>query len=117
MKEKRTKDIKICLTPEEFSALMENKKKAGVSSTSSYARKMLFDGYIINVDLSGLSIIEQLMRKASDNINQIARRVNINGSVYSEDIKEIQHRQNDIWNTLASLHEIISGVNQWLPRG
>ena len=31
------------------------------------------------------------------NINQIAKRVNETGSIYEEDIKEIQERLNKIW--------------------
>ena len=109
MNEKRTINATVHLTPDEYSALRENCLKANYTNMSAYMRKMIFDGYILNVDLSGLSNIEKLLRRTSDNINQIARRANINGNVYAEDIKEIQHRQKEIWEAMATLRETVSG--------
>lgn len=109
MKEKRTVNVTIHLTPAEYEALRDNCLKANYTNMSAYMRKMIFDGYILNVDLSDLSNIEKLLRRTSDNINQIARRANINGNVYAEDIKEIQHRQKEIWEVMAALRETVSG--------
>ena len=39
----------------------------------------------------------QLLHSIGVNINQIAKRVNETGSIYEEDIKEIQERLNKIW--------------------
>lgn len=109
MNEKRTEKIHICLTPREYSSLCEGKAQSGLLSMGAFVRKMIFNGYVINVDLSDLSNIEKLLRRTSDNINQIARRANINGNVYAEDIKEIQNRQKEIWEVMAALRETVSG--------
>ena len=101
--------IFVKVTPEEKAQIRQRMKDMGVTNMSAYMRKMIFDGYILNVDLSDLSNIEKLLRRTSDNINQIARRANINGNVYAEDIKEIQHRQKEIWEVMAALRETVSG--------
>lgn len=107
MKEKRIREIHIYLTDDEYSALKQNVEKSGRLSMSAYLRKMIFDGYIINVDLSDLSSVEKLLRNISNNLNQIARRVNLTGNVYSEDLKDIRERLNEIWVLLYKMVEKI----------
>lgn len=107
MKEKRIREIHIYLTDDEYSALKQNVEKSGLLSMSAYLRKMIFDGYIINVDLSDLSSVEKLLRNISNNLNQIARRVNLTCNVYSEDLKDIRERLNEIWVLLYKMVEKI----------
>lgn len=105
MKEKRTVNVTIHLTPAEYEALRDNCKKADYSNMSAYMRKMIFDGYIINVDFSSLSVIEKLLRNMSNNLNQISRRVNSNGNIYAEDLRDIRTRLNEVWEMLYEMVE------------
>lgn len=105
MKEKRTVNVTIHLTPAEYEALRDNCKKADYSNMSAYMRKMVFDGYIINVDFSSLSVIEKLLRNMSNNLNQISRRVNSNGNIYAEDLRDIRTRLNEVWEMLYEMVE------------
>lgn len=107
MKEKRIREIHIYLTDDEYSALKQNVENSGLSSMSAYLRKMIFNGYIINVDFSNLSSVEKLLRNLSNNLNQIARRVNLTGNVYSEDLKDIRERLKEIWVLLYKMVEKI----------
>lgn len=38
-----------------------------------------------------------LLRYCSNNLNQYAKRANETGSIYAEDIQDLQNRQNEIW--------------------
>lgn len=105
MKEKRTVNVTIHLTPAEYEALRDNCKKADYSNMSAYMRKMIFDGYIINVDFSSLSVIEKLLRNMGNNLNQISRRVNSNGNIYAVDLRDIRTRLNEIWEMLYEMVE------------
>ena len=105
MREKRIREIHIYLTDNEYSALKQNVEKSGLLSMSAYLRKMIFDGYIINVDFSDLSSIEKLLRNLSNNLNQITRRVNFSGNVYLEDLNDIRERLNEIWALMSEIVE------------
>lgn len=105
MNEKRTINATVHLTPDEYSALRENCLKANYTNMSAYMRKMIFDGYIINVDFSSLSVIEKLLRNMSNNLNQISRRVNSNGNIYAEDLRDIRTRLNEVWEMLYEMVE------------
>lgn len=64
---------------------------------AAYARKMLIDGYIIQIDHSDIKAMTAEIQKIGVNVNQIARRANATGNVYQEDIDEIKGVLNEIW--------------------
>ena len=49
---------------------------------------MLIDGYIINVDYTGLRKLCAAVNKIGSNINQLAYRMKTTGNFYAEDIAE-----------------------------
>lgn len=67
-----------------------NTTEYGMRSVAVYARKMLIDGYVIQVDHTDIKAMTAQIQKIGININQIARRANAMGNVYQEDIDEIK---------------------------
>ena len=45
------------------------------------------------------------MRNMSNNLNQISRRVNSNGNIYAEDLRDIRTRLNEVWEMLYEMVE------------
>ena len=62
---------------------------AGIRNMSAYIRKMCIDGYTINLQIPELTECAKLLRYTSNNVNQIARRVNSGGGVYPNEVDEI----------------------------
>ncbi len=77
--------------------------QAGTDNFSAYARKMLIDGYIIQVDYTNIKEMTAEIQKIGVNINQIARRVNTMGTVYDADIQELKERLTEIWHIQRSI--------------
>lgn len=65
-------------------------KLAEIQNRETYIRKMVLCGYILNVDFSDLRKVIVLLGNATNNLNQIAKRVNISNNIYKDDIKELQ---------------------------
>lgn len=63
----------------------------------AYLRKMAIDGYIIYVDTKDIKEMNKLLSAIGRNINQIAKRVNAEGSTYQADMEEIRERLDQIW--------------------
>ena len=59
--------------------------------------KQLIEALIIYTDTTNIKEMNKELHSIGVNINQIAKRVNETGSIYEEDIKEIQERLNKIW--------------------
>ena len=76
---------------------------AGVINREAYLRKMAMDGCILKLDLLDLKEIISLMRRMSNNINQIAKRMNETGRPYETDIQEIIQNQERLWDGIREL--------------
>lgn len=93
---------------EEEAALIRARMEAtGITSFGAFARKMMIDGYHINIDLSDVREMVVLLRRCSVNINQIAKRANETRSIYAEDVNDL-HRQYDLlWE---AANQILAGL-------
>lgn len=85
------------LLPEEMERIKQKMAELGIINRSAYVRKMALDGYCINLDLSDMKEMVSLLRRCSNNLNQYAKRANESGSIYAEDIQDLQVRQSEIW--------------------
>ena len=75
-------------------------KQFGSLNRSAYLRKIALDGYIINLNIPELKEIVSLLRYSSNNINQIAMKVNATGAVFQNEIEEIRKNQAALWKML-----------------
>ena len=79
MKEKRDEIIILRLTKTEKNRIYEKMFSMGIRSLSAYIRKMALDGYCLNLDLPQLRRMAYLLQNCSNNLNQVAKRVNESG--------------------------------------
>lgn len=93
----RNQEIHVLLLPEEMERIKQKMDELGIINRSAYVRKMALDGYCINLDLTDMKEMVSLLRRCSNNLNQYAKRANESGSIYAEDIRDLQTRQSEIW--------------------
>jgi len=94
---------------EEEKALFEEKRKlAKCRNMSHFIRKCVLEKEIYQVDLEPFRDLQGLLSNATNNINQIAKRVNSTGVIYKEDIvdmkKESEHSSSK--STMDELYKI-----------
>ena len=93
-------------------ALIEEKMLAlGTTNREAYLRKIAIDGYVARLDVPELQEIISLMRRISNNVNQIARRLNETGRIYEVDIADVQKQQEQLWGCLNQLLTQLSGIS------
>ena len=106
----RTEELKIRISPEDKERIKLKMEDAGILTMSAYVRKMALDGICIQLDLKDVRQLTVMLRRCSDNLNQYAKRANETGSIYAEDIEDLQNRLDEIWElsrqSLASLAAI-----------
>ncbi len=95
--------IKFRTTPKEYALIQRKAELAGITSLSAYLRKMAIDGYVIKLELPELREMISLLRRSSNNLNQIARRVNSTGRVYTEDMADIMNQQRELWQCAKAI--------------
>ena len=94
---RRSIRISVRLTEEEHRLLKEKMARIGVTNQEAFLRKMALDGLVIKLDLPELKQMISLLRYTSNNINQIAKRLNESGRAYDTDLAEILERQKQLW--------------------
>ena len=89
--------ISVRLTEEEHQLLKEKMARIGVTNQEAFLRKMALDGLVIKLDLPELKQMRSLLRYTSNNINQIAKRLNESGRAYETDFADILEKQEQLW--------------------
>lgn len=99
MKQKLQRNIAMTfrVTEEERDMIRRRQEQTGIINTRAYLLKMAVDGRVIRVELNSVNEMVRLLSNATNNINQIAKRVNETYSVYAADLNEIMARQDEIW--------------------
>ena len=97
------------VTEQERRLIEERMQEFGTTNREAYLRKIAIDGMIVKLEVQELKEIVSLMRRTSNNVNQIARRLNETGRIYEADITDVHNRQEQLWDMLNSLITKISG--------
>ena len=95
---KREIMLRFRVTPEERELIEKRMKQIGTTNMAAYLRKIAIDGYVVKLDLPELQEMVSLLRRTSNNVNQIARRANETGRVYDADIGCILEKQERLWS-------------------
>ncbi len=99
----RTHRWVIMLNEEENALALQKMNACRIKSKSVYARKMLCDGMIANVDYSAYKDLTFEIHKIGININQVVKRINETGNIYSGDIEELNKGIDNVWQQLRSV--------------
>ena len=86
MAKEKSGGIYFKVSDRERELIKQRMELANVHNMSAYIRKMCIDGYTINLQIPELTECAKLLRYISNNVNQIARRANSGGAVYSDEI-------------------------------
>ena len=92
-KRRRTIPLMFYVTPEERDQIEAKMAQLGTNNMSAYLRKIAIDGYVVQLDLPELREMVSLLRRSSNNLNQLARRANETGRIYPEDLADIRQNQ------------------------
>ena len=102
---KRSVQLHFMVTEHERELIRQKMEQLGTNNLGVYLRKMAIDGYIVKLALPELSELLSLLRRTSNNINQVARRVHQTGNVYDTDLEDIFQKQQELWE---QMNEILS---------
>ncbi len=102
-KEGRTIGLYTKVSPEEKKLIAKKMALLGTKNQRAYLRKMALDGYVIHLDMSDVRELIRLLRNVSNNVNQIARRVNETRNLYEEDVEDIRQGYLVVWKQIGKL--------------
>lgn len=104
-KEKREREVqlKFRVTPEERQIIEQKMALLGTANMAAYLWKMAIDGYIVNLDLPELRELISLLRRFSNNLNQLTKRVHKTGRFYDADLDDLKQSFERLWDMADKL--------------
>ena len=89
--------LRVPVTPEERELIRQKMALLHTRNFSAYARKMLKDGYVVHIDTTDIRAQTAELQKIGVNVNQIVRRLNSMGPLYTQDVADIKGALAQIW--------------------
>ena len=102
---KRKRDVPVLfwVSAEELEMIHQKMQQYGTENLSAYLRKMALDGYVVKLELPEMKELVSLMRRSSNNLNQLTRKVHETGRVYNADLEDISQRQEQLWEGVKEI--------------
>ena len=110
-KRRRTIPLMFYVTPEERDQIEAKMAQLGTNNMSAYLRKIAIDGYVVQLDLPELQEMVSLLRRSSNNLNQLTRRANETGRIYPEDLADIRQNQAQLWESAKEILRVLSTLD------
>ena len=108
-KRKREIQLKFRVTPEEQALIHQKMEQYGTENMAAYLRKMAIDGYVVRLDLPELRELVSLLRRSSNNLNQLTRRVHETGRFYMAVVEDLRQNYDQLWE--AARH-VLTGLSR-----
>lgn len=80
----------------------------GTKNMAAYLRKISIDGYVVKLELPELKEMVFLLRRSSNNLNQLTKRVHETGRVYSSDLEDIVQNQERLWQAANDILAVLA---------
>ena len=106
-KRKRNVPLLFYVSEQERELIEQKMEQYGTNNLSAYLRKMAIDGYVVNLDLPELKELVSLLRRSSNNLNQLTKRVHETGRFYDADLDDLRHSYDGLWD---AVHKILTAL-------
>ena len=102
--------LKFFVSEPELEMIRKKMAQYGTNNLSAYLRKIAIDGYVVNLDLPELREMVSLLRRSSNNLNQLTRRVHETGRFYDADLEDLQKDHDRLWEAAQEILTSLSSL-------
>ena len=106
--------LKFRVTPEERELIEAKMAQLGTQNMAAYLRKMALDGYVVRLELPELREMVSLLRRSSNNLNQLTRRVHETGRIYDADLEDLRQGQEKLWEAAEHILSALAALLSFL---
>lgn len=94
---KRDIFIRFMVDEKERDMIYKRMEQTGINNLRAYLLKQAIDGEVIHIELESVNEMVRLLSNATNNINQIAKRINQTGNIYAADLDDLAARYDELW--------------------
>ena len=104
----RNKEYRFRANKEESDMIEERFKATEFQDISKYLRHMAtVGGVFLELDNNIIKDVRNAVQTASNNINQIARRMNVTGRIYMDDVEQLKAESSAMHEELQKITEML----------
>lgn len=107
---KREVQLNFRVTPGERELIEQKMAQLGTTNMEAYLRKMAVDGYVLRLDVPELKEMVSLLRRCSNNLNQVAKRANETGRIYAADVEDLTAQLDRLWESARQIMTALAKV-------
>ncbi len=96
-------------TKAEDEIIRQKMQVLGIKKKSLLFRSLVLNGYLLMLDLPEIKEVLRLLQNLTNNVNQIAKRLNERGSIYETEIDDLKEMLEQIW---IAIREILARLEQ-----
>ena len=108
----RKRSFLVRLDENEMAALEQKMKRLGIKNREAFVRKMINDGYIIEINTKPVAELARLLKNATTNINQVSKRANETGSIYEQDVLDLLTEFNRLKPLVVEAYKIVARLKK-----
>lgn len=95
--------LKFYVSEKELEQIRMKMEQYSTNNLSAYLRKIAIDGYVVNLELPELGEMVSLLRRSSNNLNQLTKRVHETGRFYDADLEDLRRDYDDLWEAAQKI--------------
>lgn len=107
---KRGIQLHFMVSEQERELIRQRMAQLGTDNMGAYLRKMAIDGYVVRLDLSEIRNLVSLLRRSSNNLNQLTRRAHETGNIYEADIEDMRQEYEKLWEAAGEILTRLSEI-------
>jgi len=93
----RQNRLTLRLNDNELYILEQKTKISHMRDKSAFLRHLIVYGFVYDIDYSELREYTTQLGRISNNLNQIAKRMNATGNVYADDVREVKQLMQEVF--------------------
>ena len=95
--------LKFYVSEKELEQIRMKMEQYSTNNLSAYLRKIAIDGYVVNLELPELGEMISLLRRSSNNLNQLTKRVHETGRFYDADLEDLRRDYEGLWEAAQKI--------------
>ena len=106
----RNVNLAFRVTENERKMIKRRMAQTGMKNMRAFIVKMAIDGQVIRLELESVKEMVRLLSNATNNINQIARRVNETGNFYAPDLDDLRTQYDKLWGQAREILKKLAAI-------
>lgn len=95
--------LKFYVSEKELEQIRMKMEQYSTNNLSAYLRKIAIDGYVVNLELPELGEMVSLLRRSSNNLNQLTKRVHETSRFYDADLEDLRRDYDGLWEAAQKI--------------